>query len=192
MSFLYHNQRLQKFISTPALNLFAQPMPQDDLTLKLENGTMDWSRRLKMTMFGMCIEDICLDFKGCRREERSGTQADFYMMLAEELVDNTFEVGVRLRGPRNTIDSDATINKIKLDGVSLNLTTRRRRQNRIGELQTGRLQGRCQVCKNKLIWCAQFAEKSDHNRKFICVPPRLVLPASSHTWPTSSRCGSLT
>ena len=60
-------------------------------TLKLENKLKvhDWSKRVNMTLFAMMVVDVWLAFNGCTLAEE--TQKEFYTLLAEELIDNSYD-----------------------------------------------------------------------------------------------------
>jgi hypothetical protein len=60
-------------------------------TLMLENklSTHDWSKRVNMTFFGMTVADSWLAFTACTQASES--QKEFYTLLSEELIDNTYE-----------------------------------------------------------------------------------------------------
>ena len=70
-------------------------MRQDDLMLERKLGTMDWSHRVNLSIFGMCVVDSWLMFsKSTESEEK---QRDFYELLAEEMIDNSHDM---VRGTR--------------------------------------------------------------------------------------------
>jgi hypothetical protein len=60
-------------------------------TLMLENKrpTQEWSRRVNMTLFGMIVVDSWLAFSACTGAAE--TQKEFYTLLAEELIDNSYD-----------------------------------------------------------------------------------------------------
>lgn len=164
---------------------------QDDLILDFKLGTMDWSRRDIITVFGMRTVDIWIACNGCRGEERTGTHGNIFIALAEKLIDNTNDGSGRRRGPRNALDRDALINGVLLGGIDPYLPlTKRERENGVRELQTCGLQGRCQVCKNKTTMVCTVCREKRSQSEVHCMPPSLVPSASSHTWPTSTRCSN--
>jgi hypothetical protein len=84
-------------------------------------------------------------------------QKDFYETLAEELVDNNFDVvGTRDRH-RVGDDSEAMDNVQPRSGVGVHLTpTKKKRRTSKGEVQSGLRQGRCMICRRKsTLTCSQ-------------------------------------
>ena len=49
-------------------------------------GTKDWSMRINLSLVSICIVDSWLAFK--QATGTSSTQAEFYINLAEQLIDN--------------------------------------------------------------------------------------------------------
>ena len=117
-----------------------------DLEKKLE--VKEWSARVNMSLLAMCIVDSWLAFTHCT--ESSETQKDYYMHLAEELIDNCYDND----GPRRTRKRSRCI--ASPDGELLEgpiitphiiATTRKRRCNGIDTNHL--LQGRCLICSKK-------------------------------------------
>ena len=57
----------------------------------LENKlpTQEWSRSTNMTLFEMLVVDAWLAFSACT--DAGKTQKEFYSLLAEEVIDNTYD-----------------------------------------------------------------------------------------------------
>jgi hypothetical protein len=161
-------------------------MRQDDLMLERKLGTMDWSHRVNLSIFGMCVVDSWLMFsKSTETEEK---QRDFYELLAEEMIDNTHD---QVRG-RRAVSEDGSPGIITAEGhmrsgIAAHLTPtknkRRRRENmEDGENNSKRFsnttymqQGRCIVCKMKTTQvCSQCQDENmDENsahEPWICKP----------------------
>jgi hypothetical protein len=73
--------------------------------LETKLKTLNWNMRLNLTIFGMCIVDSFLLMQGTQGD--SMEQRLFYELLAQELIDNTYDV-VALR-PRKRINDDGTV-----------------------------------------------------------------------------------
>jgi len=72
---------------------------QDDVRLDHKLFTNDWSMRVNMSLLGMCIADSWLLYSGARGDVGGLSQHEFLEILAEQLIDNTFETaGLRPRG----------------------------------------------------------------------------------------------
>jgi hypothetical protein len=71
--------------------------------------TKDWSMRVNLSIFAMIIVDTWLvysAFKNEFKEGAAGNQKDFYSMLSEELIDNTYDSKGRTAGLRRSPTSD--------------------------------------------------------------------------------------
>jgi hypothetical protein len=63
--------------------------------LERKLGTMDWSLRVNLSLFGMCVVDSWLVYSKCTETEEK--QRKFYELLAEEMIDNQHD---QLQGRR--------------------------------------------------------------------------------------------
>jgi hypothetical protein len=117
---------------------------QDDLMLEKKFITHDWSKRVNLSILGICIVDSWLVFKSCRGGHLCQTlQADFYTDLAEELIDNTFD-GRQVRPRPGIIQQDLGPN---IAGIGPHLApTDRKRRKKDGTATPFSLQGRCMEC----------------------------------------------
>ena len=62
-------------------------------------GTHDLEKRSNFGIFGMCVVNAWFAYKNSA--EKDETQEDFYMYLAEEMIDNTYDIiRRRSRGTR--------------------------------------------------------------------------------------------
>ena len=111
-------------------------MRQDDLMLERKLGTMDWSLRVNLSLFGMCVVDAWLVYSKCKETEEK--EREFYELLAEEMIDNSHDQ-VRGRG-RRPMDIDLIGNPdlITADGrmrsgISAHLTpTKKKKKSKDG------------------------------------------------------------
>ena len=62
---------------------------QSSLMIESKLGTKYWSMRINMSLVAICIVDTCLAYKLATRTEE--THAEFYLALAEEMIDNTYD-----------------------------------------------------------------------------------------------------
>jgi hypothetical protein len=69
---------------------------QDDLMLERKLETKDWSVRVNLSLFGMCVIDAYYVAKGCPICDE--TPARFFEALAEELIDNNYGPGMGTHG----------------------------------------------------------------------------------------------
>jgi Transposase IS4 len=71
---------------------------QDDLMLERKLVTSSWSMRLNMSILGIVIVDSWLAWRGCKGSANGIQKREFYVALAEELTDNSFDcIGRRER-----------------------------------------------------------------------------------------------
>ena len=118
----------------------------DTLMLERKVETKDWSKRVNQTIFGMIVVDSFLCYN--KLVDSSEKEGDFYMRLAEELIDNKYD-SIRLRN-RNTSQQEASPDAIGKDGlprsgVRIHLTPTKRKRKNSKALH----QERCKVCKVK-------------------------------------------
>jgi hypothetical protein len=69
---------------------------QDTLMIERKVGTLDWSMRVNLSIFGMLVVDTWLAYSQCTGRNggtgKDKKQKDFYTYLAEELVDNQYDI----------------------------------------------------------------------------------------------------
>ncbi len=114
------------------------------LERKLE--TKDWSVRVNLSLFGMCVVDAFYVAKGCRVYDE--TPARFFEGLAEELIDNNYGPGVGTRGQRLRAATSPG-NTRSVSTVPHLTPTKRKRKDKDGVTLRFSLQGRCKVCHKK-------------------------------------------
>jgi hypothetical protein len=129
-------------------------------TLMLENKlpTQEWSRRVNMSLFGMLVVDSWLAFSACT--DATETQKEFFSLLAEELIDNTYDdIGLGTRRKRNIHDASdgsptlAAGTGVPRCGVHSHITPTKMRRKVKGEVSTYLRQGRCTQCSQKTTSC---------------------------------------
>jgi hypothetical protein len=118
---------------------------QDDLHLERKLGTHDWSMRANTSILAMCIVDSWLVYKGCRGTRLEKTQAEFYIALAEELIDNDYDGRIGRRRKLAPHDSGAMDEGVPRSGIGLHLTPTKR----LRKGSNAKLQGKCRVCGSK-------------------------------------------
>ena len=149
---------------------------QDDLSIERKLGTKDWSKRVNLSILGMCVVDSWFVYRGCTGSQES--QSDFYTALAEELIDNTFDQAINARrsSAGSTIQagqSAVSPNGFARAGVGPHLTpTKRKRKNKDGDTLNYLHQGRCAVCSLKTTMvcslCHDDAEENGGDSAYVC------------------------
>ena len=86
---------------------------QDSLDIEKKLGTQDWDMRANLGIFGMCVVDAWLCYKNSTGAEE--LQEDFYLSLAEELIDNNVDRRI-LRSKGGTPSSASLCSPIDTDG----------------------------------------------------------------------------
>jgi hypothetical protein len=120
---------------------------QDDLMLERKLETKDWSVRVNLSLFGMCVIDAYYVAKGCRICDE--TPARFFEALAEELIDNNYGPGMGTRGQRGGQASVQEENTRIISTSAHLMPTKRKRKDKHGVPLRFSLQGRCKVCHKK-------------------------------------------
>ena len=101
-------------------------------TLMLENKlpTQEWSKRVNMTLFAMTVTDAWLAFSGCTCAAE--TQKEFYSLLAEELIDNTYDnegsASRRRRSDGRTSATFADGTEVPRGGVNSHITPTKKKR----------------------------------------------------------------
>lgn len=77
---------------------------QDDLKLERKVHTVSWNKRVNMSLFGMMVVDSYLLAQGCNGHTFWASPNQFFRRLAQELIDNTFEMrDLRRRAQRDDV-----------------------------------------------------------------------------------------
>jgi hypothetical protein len=151
-------------------------MRQDDLMLERKLGTMDWSLRVNLSLFGMCVVDAWLMYSKCTETEEK--QREFYELLAEEMIDNTHDLRGRRHAPNSVTGSPELITPDghMRTGIGAHLTpTKRKRKTKDGKDTSYMQQGRCNVCGMKTTMvCSECQDENMSNKSapetWICKP----------------------
>ena len=127
---------------------------QDDLDVEKKFVTTDWSKRVNLSIFSMCVVDAWLVYRGAHEGTNLSVlcQDEFYKRLAHGLIRNSFDsVGLRSRsgpglGPRGRdFDGEGGAS----GGVDVHLTPTKRRKKKkgsSGKYTKYSFQGRCTEC----------------------------------------------
>ena len=120
----------------------------DTLRLERKVETNDWSKRVNQSILGMIVVDTFLCYN--QLVDESEKEGDFYLRLAEELIDNKYD-SIQLRPRNSTAEQTPSIDAIGKDGrprsgIIIHITpTKRKRKGS----NTALHQGRCKICKVK-------------------------------------------
>ena len=122
---------------------------QDSLDLEKKMGTHFWDKRANFGIFGMCVVDAWLCFKNTVKTGM--TQEDFYMTLAEELIDNDID-SIRLRRRRGGGEDGESSRVVGNDGRpkdSDGIHVTHIAKNMSGKNKNHTIQLRCKICSKK-------------------------------------------
>ena len=122
---------------------------QDNLKTKKKLETKKWDMRVNLTIFLMIVVDTWLVYSLAMGSTE--LQSEFYVRLAEELIDNNINSQLQCQRKSGEDGSDSNDESPVMTctgrvraGISCHLTpTKRRRRTRDGELTAQRLQGCC-------------------------------------------------
>ena len=144
---------------------------QDNLKTKKKLATKKWDMRVNLTIFSMIVVDTWFVYS--QATGSTELQSEFYVGLAEELIDNNIDS--RLQCWRNSgKDGSDSNNEFPVmtctgrvrTGVSCHLTpTKCRRRTRDGELTAQRLQGCCIKCGKKTTYLCSACMDNDKESK---------------------------
>ena len=144
---------------------------QDNLKTEKKLETKKWDMRVNLTIFSMIVVDTWLVYS--QATGSTELQSEFYVRLAEELIDNNIDS--RPQHQRNSGENGSDSNdespvmsrtgRVRA-GVSCHLTpTKRCRRTAGGELTVQRLQGRCIECGKKTTYlCSACMDKDDESK----------------------------
>jgi hypothetical protein len=157
---------------------------QDDLRIEKKVETKDWSVRVNLSIFAMIVVDTWLVYNAFKngtssaraQQQRKCLQKEFYSILAEELIDNSYDNRGGTRRPRSspngTSYQEACIRAVESGcaraEVLTHLTPVKRLKNAHGGEKTSfRYQGRCKECQKKTTWQCSDCNDSDKT-VFLC------------------------
>ena len=144
---------------------------QDNLKTEKKLETKKWDIRVNITIFSMIVVDTWLVYS--QATGSTELQSEFYVRLAEELIDNNIDS--RPQQQRNSGEDGSDSNdespvmtrtgRVRA-GVSCHLTpTKCRRRTAGGELTVQRLQGHCIECGKKTTYlCSACMDKDDESK----------------------------
>ena len=150
-------------------------------TLMLENKlpTQEWSRRVNMTLFAMTVVDAWLAFSACTNAAE--TQKEFYTLLAEELIDNSYDTEGLAARRRRSIHGPggsptfAEGTGVPRGGVYSHITPTKKKRKVKGEVSKYLRQGRCTQCSKKTTSCCsdcvdamEIVDESSPKSAWIC------------------------
>ena len=144
---------------------------QDNLKTKKKLETKKWDMRVNLTIFLMIVVDTWLVYS--QATGSTELQSEFYVRLAEELIDNNIDSRPQHQrnsgegGSDNNNESPVMMHTGRVcAGVSCHLTpTKHHCHTWDGELTAQRLQGRCIECGKKTTYlCSACMDNDDESR----------------------------
>ena len=144
---------------------------QDNLKTEKKLETKKWDMRVNLTIFSMIVVDTWLVYS--QATGSTELQSEFYVRLAEELIDNNIDSRPQRRRNSGEDGSDSNDESPVMTctgrvraGVSCHLTpTKRRRRTGDGVLTAQRLQGCCIECGKKTTYlCSACMDKDDESK----------------------------
>ena len=144
---------------------------QDNLKSEKKLETKKWDMRVNLTIFSMIVVDTWLVYSQVMGS--TVLQSEFFVCVAEELIDNNIDSRPQQRRNSGEDGSDSNHKSPVMTctgrvhaGVSCHLTpTKRRRRTRDGVLTAQRLQGRCIECgKKTTCLCSACMDKDDESK----------------------------
>ena len=145
---------------------------QDNLKTVKKLETKKWDMRVNLTIFSMIVVDTWLVYS--QATGSTELQSEFYVRLAEELIDNNIDSRLQLWRNSGEDGSDSNDESPVMThtgrvraGISCHLTpTKCRCHTRDGELTVQRLQGCCIKCGKKTTYlCSACMDNDDEESK---------------------------
>ena len=144
---------------------------QDNLKTEKKLETKKWDMRVNLTIFSMIVVDTWLVYSQAMGSTE--LQSEFYVRLAEELIDNNIDSWLqcwRNSGEDGSDSNDESPVMMRTGrvqaGISCHLTpTKRHRRTRDGKLTAQRLQGRCIECGKKTTYLCSASMDNDDESK---------------------------
>ena len=144
---------------------------QDNLKTEKKLETKKWDMRVNLTIFSMIVVDTWLVYS--QTMGSTELQSEFYVRLAEELIDNNINSWLQHRinsgedGNDSNDESPVMTHTGRVRaGISCHLTpTKHRCRTSNGELTAQRLQGRCIKCGKKATYlCSACMDNDDESK----------------------------
>ena len=157
-------------------------MRQDELRIERKFGTHDWSQRVNLSLFSMCVIDAYLLYKSasCVNITPNG----FFWRLATEMIDQPTTRGRRAttQGTATPARSNGTSKRSPPSGVGLHMTPTKvmvpyKRRAFNGKFITyngksvmsqRRDQQRCVMCSTKTTWTCSHCTTGKGNCVYFC------------------------
>ena len=146
---------------------------QDSLGIEKKLGTLDWDRRVILSILSMYIVDSWLTWRhlqdACREDMERDDQGAFYSRLAEEMIDNNIDSRAR-RNRSSPAHGDRQQQQII--SPTLVKTNRVKKRTVEGEKVTTShtQQGYCKVCNKKVTTICSGCLESSGKEYFFCNP----------------------
>ena len=144
---------------------------QDNLKTEKKLETKKWDMRVNLTIFSLIVVDTWLVYSQVTGSTE--LQSEFYVHLAEELIDNNIDSRPQHRRNSGEDGSDSNDESPVMmctgrvcAGISCHLTpTKHRCCTSNGELTAQRLQGHCIECGKKTTYlCSACMDKDDESK----------------------------
>ena len=147
---------------------------QSSLMLETKLKTVQWWRRVNMSIFGMCVVDAVLMAQACQGYQHWHSSSDFIVALIDDLIDNKYECRIlRKRSARQASLGDTfevpssgalLANKQLISAIP---TKRAKKCN-----PKHRAQGKCMTCKmltsHVCRLCQQHQQNPNGKQYWIC------------------------
>jgi hypothetical protein len=164
---------------------------QEDLGIERKLKTLDWSKRVNLSIFGMIVVDAMLVYKSSTLSEE--TPNVFFHKLAEEIID--YQLTTRQQRA-DAVEIAEAVHGIRGDnrravgsGIGPHLTPTRRlhtpTSNGSVNMSRARHQGRCKTCKDKNR-CGSAAYVVVWEERLSSVIPRIGSLVGMATWRMST------
>ena len=121
---------------------------QDDFQPEHKLITHDWSMRVNLSLFGMCVVDAWMLYSGAHGTAAELTQNQFYEDLAAEPIDNMFNsVGLQARGAAAVDSADRRVPPLRFSVVIHLTPTLKRRTGEFAHDGDQHARRTCRGCK---------------------------------------------
>jgi len=144
---------------------------QDTLGIEKKLGTLDWDKRVNLSILSMCIVDAWLTWRhlqdAMRGEVEVEDQGTFYSCLAEEMIDNNIDSHARRN--RRSSESDGPLQNNFLSPTLIKTSRVKRRTVEGEKVSTSHTQqGYCKVCNRKVTTVCSGCLQTTGKEVFFC------------------------
>ena len=152
---------------------------QDNLQIERKYVTLKWDMRVNLTILSIIIVDSYYLKKGILNDACDDTENDFYTLLAEEMIENRLDEGIRTRhrgrGGERSVDSPSSLvgtDGRVASGIGAHLTPTKKRRKMNGRTTNYCQQMWCSICrKYKTSYvCSVCRDKDDEDKIYFCNP----------------------